>query len=396
MSVERLTERRVAQIKPSVAFSFYYDEEDKGLCLKVAPSGRKSWYLKVDYRHGGRKVSTRLKLGDANFLSLTSARQKARAMKARVAQGLPPVEEAPRSRTFEKAWDDYRDELTAKGRSPRTIEGYGQVLRLHGAKILSMDLHELGSDDGRVLLVGIHRDLTRQGKKATADGLMRAVRAIYRRARRVNTSLPEVPTLAVSFNGIRRRNKVVSDLPAWASKVDALPNQVLADIYRAALLTGARRETILTARVADLDLDNGWWHVPKPKGGVSAAYDVPLSDWLLEIFTRRDNEARAIGSEWLFHSAHSEAGHIVEPKKRGLPSMHVHRHSFISFATDAGVEAVLRKLLVNHKLGGDAHSGYIRGSVLGESLRAAQQCITKYIQGRCYPAAGPNIVKLFG
>ena len=61
-----------------------------------------------------------------------------------------------------------------------------------------------------------------------------------------------------------------------------------------------------------------------------------------------------------------------------LPCMHAHRHSLISFATEVGVDAVLRKLLVNHNLGDNAHGGYIRGSVLGESLRAAQRACTDF------------------
>lgn len=387
MAVEHLTERRVAQIKPTTKVAYYYYDEDRGLCLKVAPTGRRWWLLKVDYRKHGQKVSTRIKLGDANFLSLASARQQARSMKARVAAGLTPVEEAPQTLTLQRAWDDYREELVAKGRSPKTIEGYAECLRIHMCKFLPLDLHYLGSDEGRALLVDLHRSLTRQGKKSTADGVMRVFRAIYRRARRINTSLPESPTQAISFNNVPGRKRVVKDLSEWSQIVGTLSNPLMADLYWIAMLTGAREATICEAKIEEIDLESGWWHIPNPKGGASRAYDVPLSDMAKEIFARRIEEARQVGSDYIFWSRHSKSGHIVEtkPYDKRLPNIHTYRSSFISYAVDAGVPDVLRKLLTNHKLGNDAHSGYIRGSVLGESLQAAQQRITDYVMQRASP-----------
>src|SRR5690348_13812558 len=98
----RLTDAAVKATKATSTTRDIYDEGEAGLCLRVQPSGRKGWGLRI--RIDGRQ--RRFDLGeygsDGRGVSLAEARQKAAAMKKAAARGddptnvlRPPSSDAP-------------------------------------------------------------------------------------------------------------------------------------------------------------------------------------------------------------------------------------------------------------------------------------------------------------
>jgi len=130
-------------------------------------------------------------------------------------------------------------------------------------------------------------------------------------------------------------------------------------------------------------------HVPKPKGGESRAFDLPLSDFLMEILKRRraEHEKLCAGNEqmapWCWPAA-SASGHISEPREDELGyGIHDLRRTYVTAATHwCKLPIYDVKLLCNHALpGDDVTANYVSASV--EHLRAPQQAVTDKLRVLC-------------
>ena len=372
------------------------DTEVRGLMV-VVHGESKSYVLQRDLyaplqlgERRRRLVGTRrVRLGDARQLLPDDARREARKVVERMEAGedpnapplVPPVPQAVL--TLGEAWDRYRDRCQRKGRSQSTIDGYQYQLDRYLGDWLTRPLAEIGAD--RLGVDKRHRDVTANHGPYAANQTMRALRAIYRHALKKDPTLPPVPpTEAVDFNEEHSRTEVVTDWPAWWARIQELRNPVTRDWYIFVALTGMRREAACVPEVAHFRPDEGFLHVPRPKGGARRAFDLPLSGHLVELLRRRiaDNAAvRGKACRWIFPSHFSEKGHVTEPEVRGMPSPHVLRHSYGTAAKAAGLPELDIKLLLNHKLPG-VTGVYIHGTALGDHLRECQEKVTRYLLGR--------------
>src|SRR5215510_8726466 len=87
MAKATFTARWVAAVKPSTQKQVdYFDTKPPALGLRLAPSGRKTWFIM--YRSGGRL--RRLTLGTYPALSLADAREQALSARHAVATGGDP------------------------------------------------------------------------------------------------------------------------------------------------------------------------------------------------------------------------------------------------------------------------------------------------------------------
>lgn len=366
-------------------------ETKKSYCVKA------DVYSATEREPDGRRkrIGTRqVRLGEYPHTSIEQARRDAEATKARFKAGWDPQEETPappppRERTLRDAWASYRADLVRLRRQPRTISDIDDIRdRYFGDKWLDRSLREIGQD--RAGVKDLHDTLTSERGPYAGNHAIRALRSVYRAARLLNPDLPSPPTEVVRFNPEPKRKTVIRDLPGWWTKVHALANPVRRDLHIFMLLTGMRRGATVEARIEDFHPDEGYLHVPCPKGGPDKAFNLPLSSHLVErLKARAADNLEVFGAEcpWLWPSHTSASGHVQEPKEGGLPSPHVSRHTFITACHDAGLRETDIKLIVNHALEG-AHGGYVHGSELGNRLRHAMEQATQYILRRVEPPAG--------
>lgn len=224
---------------------------------------------------------------------------------------------------------------------------------------------------------------------------MRTLRAIYNHARKTARALPaDNPVLAVDWNAEHRRDTALGfgDLKRWFSELAALDNPIRREFHLFLLLSGHRPDAIKKARVEHLDFRSRVLHVPKPKGGETKAFDIPLSRSMIRCFLRVMRIGRALypeqAEEWLF-PADSESGHLAEHKeKREELSKWGNdlRQSFRTVAQAAGVPELDAHLLMNHSIPG-VNAGYItRNKLLRDHLRTQQETISRKI----FDAARPD------
>src|SRR5262249_15061008 len=155
-----------------------------------------------------------------------------------------------------------------------------------------------------------------------------------------------------------------------------------------------------TVRREHVDLERARLHVPKPKGGEKRAFDLPLSDFLVDLLRQRMEENAPFfpDSPWVFPAFSKKAdGHIAEPRGhfKAVPFMvHGLRDTYITAAHRAGVSKTDIKLLVNHALPqADVTEGYIGERDSLEHLRPLQQRVTDRLRNLIDPEGG-KVVRL--
>lgn len=350
------------------------DTEMRGFYLIVTPTKR-SFY--VQSLVNGRQVRT--KLGDHPALDAKQARDMARGVLVGMRGGTNPNEERRRARargiTLREALDLH---LAAKPLSERTKDDYRYNCEQYLDDWLDRTLDELGSD--RSAVRERHRRITDRHGAPSADNAFRIFRAVYNRGLREHPDLPPNPCGNVDYHGLRRR-KVDANadrLRAWGEAVLKL-HPVRRDLHLFMVLTGMRRGAACEARVSDLDLASGRLHVPKPKGGSTRAFDLPLSRPLADLLGHRVEENPRLHrkSPWLF-PAESKSGHVAEVAQHELDGLtgHALRHTFATLAVQAGVPLLELKYLLNHAAS-NVTMGYIH--VGPEHLRKHQETASRYI-----------------
>lgn len=352
----------------------YADTEMRGFYLIVTPTKR-SFY--VQSLVNGRQVRT--KLGDHPAMDAKQARDAARQTLVGMRGGVNPNEERRRARargiTLREALDLH---LAAKPLSPRTKDDYRYNCEQYLSDWLDRPLAELGADRSGVR--DRHRRITERHGAPSADNAFRIFRAVYNRGLREHPDLPPNPCGNVDYHGLRRRkvDAPTDRLKAWGKAVLGL-HPVRRDLHLFMVLTGMRRTSACEARASELDLASGRLHVPKPKGGSTRAFDLPLSGPLADLLGHRVEENLRLHRKtpWLF-PAESKSGHVAEVAQHELDGLtgHALRHTFATLAVQAGVPLLELKYLLNHAAS-NVTMGYIH--VGPEHLRKHQETASRYI-----------------
>jgi integrase len=130
---------------------------------------------------------------------------------------------------------------------------------------------------------------------------------------------------------------------------------VIRDYVLLSLLTGARRDNVLSMRWRDVALARAEWRIPRTKDGTPQT--IPLSGEALAVLARRASRA-ASGEMFVFPGA-GRSGHLVEPKKgwerilerAGIEDLRIHdlRRSLGSWQAKTGASLAIIGKTLNHK-----------------------------------------------
>lgn len=385
----------------------YWDTELRGFGV-IARAGSSSFIVLRDVNRKPKKVT----IGRLGVFTVTEARKAARELIVQMANGIDPNQERERRRqeaekareegvTLKEAVAIHVADMRAEQCAPESIAFIERdFLRLYVPDIANQPLASLS----RIACRELHAKLTTDRGPATANRVVKTLRAVYRSAARVYESLPTVPTIAVKFHKMKRRRSPIAwaELPSWWATVESLKNPVRRDVQRLLLLTGLRSTDGKTIRWEHIDFEAGTLHRPKPKGGEDRAFTIPLCSYVLDMLKRRkeENEQRFPGSPWVFpvHRRRQLVSHIIEvdeqrevdgKRLRGfIPSPHRLRDTFLSAAHDCNVSPLDQKALANHALpSSDITEGYIRPGL--EHLREVAERIAAFLLGKAGQRSAP-------
>lgn len=376
MARENFTAGRISAFAcpPGKPQAFLWDAKAPGLALRVTAGGARAFVFQSRLKQGG---AVRITIGEprrddgGGAWSIGDAQAEARRLQALIDQGKDPrieraatvaqqaaerqaakAERARRDVSGLNAWTVY----VAERREQWGARNYAEHLRMVAAggeprkrsrekltqpgPLRSLLARPLAAIDAQAVEDWVKRETrTRPATAALGFRLLRAFvnwcgehpdyRGIVQqdacKGRRTREKLAKP---AARDDALQREQ-----LAGWFAEVRKL-SPVPAAYLQALLLTGARREELAGLRWEDVD---SRWGSLRIRDKVEGERTIPLTPWvaqLLSFLPRR--------SEWVFSSATSESGRLMEPRighnralaAAGLPHITLHglRRSFGTLA----------------------------------------------------------------
>lgn len=396
---------------PLAAASQYIERDDKLPGFFVVVGKRtKTFTVQVDGRKpDGTRTSRREKVGTFPEMSVTAARERARSLQIELGARKPKAE--PDAYTLRRGWGAYRELMVRKvdagEKSAATLANYDRAFR-HVEDWAEKPLAEISASTEMVqrrfrdITDGKTIGETLRGGKGAANLVAVFLGVVYRYVQDsgLQRDLPDfVPSRAVRHElhtlPRRRRALAAKDLPGWNAQRLAL-SPVRREFHLLNLLTGSRQEQLRTLTWADVDFEAGTVHFPKPKGGTSRAYTIPMSGAIRECLLRARDAGRMLNER-----AARTFVFPAEPRKsRGRkdgapPSLHMVEHkeerdrlshwgsdlrrTYKTLGKEAGVPEFLLDLFQNHAQSGVSRGYNIREVMGGTFLMDAQERISQYL-----------------
>jgi integrase len=379
-----LTYRSIEALRPAEAPYRVPDQRCKGLAVRVAPSGMKTWDLA--YRIRGTGKMRRLSLGRTTDVSLEQARERANALTSAARSGRDLIAEEDEARTAAASRitvatliDLYlRRRVFGRLRTAKTIES-----RLR--RTLSPILHRCAAGICRRDIREILDAIVDTGKGREAEKRRQVCTAMFRWA--LSQDIVEAdPTAGLeAYDRGTPRDRVltaeeIETLWKWLD-TDALSLEA-ADILKLELSTGARCGEISGLRVEEIDREKWIWALPASRSKNGRQRVTPVLGIAREIL-----EPRLSGTEKgpLFRletgaaitSAH--IGHYLLTRGARLPiakfTSHDLRRTFATMMAEMGVALDLVAAIVGHESGGKDTRVLVRHYVRSDLLERKMQAL---------------------
>lgn len=352
----------------------YWHRKLKGFGLRVANSGRKSWF--VTYRYHG--VRRRLALGTYPAMSLANAKAAALVELGKVAGGKDPSVERAAQRVAEKAqsggagsfeavarlWLEER--VTKLRKATRDQYNYVVEQRLIPAWA-GRAVKSIGREDVKAVIKVI-RD---EGKDPMANRLTAVVRSLFNWVVKEHPQLLDrSPTVKLDQTREDPRTVVLRDSEIrtlW----EALDREPLskAAYFKLCLLTAQRKNEVLAMAWAELDLEARWWTIPAARTKNGREHRVYLGPQAFELVSSIRVAAPA-GSTHVFPGQRlgqpktnpTEWINDIREKTGVALRLHDLRRTSATLLARNGIRAETISRVINHKLPGELARTYDQAS----------------------------------
>jgi integrase len=379
-----LTHRSIEALRPAEAPYRVPDQRCKGLAVRVAPSGMKTWDLA--YRIRGSSKMRRLSLGRTIDVSLEQARERANELTSAARQGRDLIAEEGETRdeaasrmTIEKLIDLYlRRRVSGRLRTAKEIESR---LRRTLAPFLQRYAADICRRDLRELLDGIVDD----GKGREAEKRRQVCTAMFRWA--LSQDIVETdPTAGLkAYDPGTPRDRVltveeIETLWEWLDS-DALSLEA-ADILKLELLTGARCGEIAGLRNEEIDRHRWIWTLPAARSKNGRQRVTPIVGVAREILEQRLSGVEkgplfVLENGAVVTSAH--IGHYLLTRRARLPiatfTSHDLRRTFATMLAEMGIALDLVAAIVGHEAGARETRVLVRHYVRSDMLERKAQAL---------------------
>jgi integrase len=355
-----LTHRSIEALRPAEAPYRVPDQRCKGLAVRVAPSGVKTWDLA--YRIRGSSKMRRLSLGRTTDVSLEQARERANELTSAARQGRDLIAEEGETRdavasriTVEKLISLYlRRRVVGRLRTAKAIESR---LRRTLTPILQRYVVDICRRDMRALLDSI----ADQGQGREAEKRRQVCTAMFRWA--LSQDLVEAdPTAGLTpyDRGVPRDRVLTLEeielVWKWLD-TDALSLEA-ADILKLELLLGARCGEISGLRAEEIDRQKWTWTLPAARSKNGRQRVTPIVGLAREMLEQRLSNVDKgplflLDKGVVVSSAH--IGHYLLTRRTTLPiavfTSHDLRRTFATMLAEMGIALDLVAAIVGHEAG---------------------------------------------
>ena len=334
----------------------FWDGELSGFGVRVYPSGSRVYLVQT--RAGGK--SSRVTIGRHGLVTAEQARRKAAEVIASIKAGKEPERNGSLSPsatgpTLAEVAERYMREHVAVRCKPTTARVYRDVLeRLLLPEFASLPLGAIGRDQVAALHYRLHKTpnmanrvmdmLARLFYMAEAWGVAPEGGNPCRFVKKYRSRSCE---RFLSEEEFRRLGKVLSEVESEGK----VSRSGVAGL-RLLMLTGCRRNEILTLRWEDVDLDAGELRLQDAKTGARQVALSPAARKVLSAMPGKlDNPWVIAGPEPGRHLSNLNSPWLVVRKRAGLGDVRIHdlRHSFASRALALGESLTMIGKLLGHR-----------------------------------------------
>jgi integrase len=353
-----------------------YDAKVKGLRVRFGVHRTSFVYEEERWRHNRRLSNTYKTLGYFPDMGMREARDEAKKIAGRNAAGrISPGRR--KAKKVGEAMAEYiaylKSKAEEKGKPAAWARSVESIARHHILPAFEKDtLAQLSASPDVVM--EWHKKISEAGnRKVIANQAAKILRAMYRRAARLDRTLPsDLPTSAVELNPESRSQRALQfgDFPQWFAAWSKIKSPIRRAFHCVNLLTGARPGEL--ARLTWSDIDGRSFTIR----GAKAQNDivVPMSAAIAWAF-KLARAHRVDGNPYVFPA---RSGHIMKFDLDGLPVWGMSlRRTWRTVAADAGVDELLAHFLLGHIPTGISR-GYVAKLALasGQGMRNAQRKVS--------------------
>jgi integrase len=393
----RLTELSVRKAHRESKEYLIWDTLQRGLALRVRPTGGKSW-VTIYSRHGRPRW---LHLGDANAIALGDARTLAAEAMLAVARGQDPAAEKKAERgagTFADLAERYLEQW-AKKHNKSWRQGETLVSRYATPRWGKLQASTITRGDVKALLARIDAPVL-------ANQVLAAVSAIFNWAVREEV-LQANPCKLVARNPVRSRERVLSESEVprfWVAFDDV--GLIDGSALKTILLLGQRPGEV--AHMRREHIIDGWWEMPGepvpalgwPGTKNAATHRVWLPVAVQALVAELADGDTATG--FVYAGPRGRAVHGLDAAMRAVcaklgverATPHDLRRTFSTTVTGLGFGRDALSRVTNHREGGIA-SVYDRHGYADENKRVMETVAARLIALAQGSNAG-NVVPLAG
>ena len=277
----KLTQRRIEELECPAGKkdALVFDDEQKGLAVRVTVSGGKSYLAQYTLAGSKRRVA----LGSCSGISLAAARDAVRTILGDVAKGRDPAADrkaaaldarrkaAHEALTLDALLDQWSALRLADKRQSYAAEAV-RALRHAFDRSLALPAADLD----RAAVVRVLDGLTKDGKPAMATRTAAYGRACFQWAIR-RSALETNPFTNLPLTPVAKRERVLTDeelRSIWLATAGPGPYNA---IVRMLMVTGQRREEVAGMTWDEIAPDVSAWTIAASRAKNGAAHIVPLS-----------------------------------------------------------------------------------------------------------------------
>lgn len=283
----------------------YQDAKVAGLVIRVSKTGSKSFSFFRRVK-GGEPI--RVTLGKYPLISIENARLEASKLNLSVESRDNPsiVRKAIKAEpTFKELFNQYLERHSKPNKRTwnEDVQKYQKYLDkpLGKLKISAISRKEISD---------IHNKISIAGNPTTANRVLALISSIFGRA--IEWSLIDRnPAIGIRRNKEIKRERFiqVNEIASFFDALRAEANHTVRDIFLIALLTGARRDNVISMKWADISFERAEWFIERTKNGESQT--ITLSPEAIEILS---NRKLSKASKYVFEGT-GQTGHFVNPEK---------------------------------------------------------------------------------
>ena len=386
----KLTKRTVEAREPGLKDIVLRDTEIRGFHCKITPKGKRVYML---YFRSAEGQERRPAIGTHGDITCDQARRIAQAWRAEVAQGRDPSAQKKDRRdapTVRELCGRYLDEYATGRKKQRSFDEDRRLIdrfvlpALGAKKVAAVTPDDIGQ---------LHRSLV--DTPYQANRLRALLSKMFNLAeQRWGYREPRTnPVYAITKFPERKRERFLNDEElARLGKVLNEAERTLTEqpqaiaAIRLLLLTGCRRNEILTLRWEDVDLSNGLIRFSDTKTGAQTR---PIDDQIVAFLRglpwREESEfvvpGRSGDKPWV---------NLSKPWRRirsaaGLEDARIHdlRHTHASIAVQSGISLPITGKLLGHN---QAATTERYAHLSNDPVRRASETVTKHLAAHILPS----------